>query len=58
MNILARLDKNNNLILAGTFILVVFGTGSVAQSVLSLGQKGDFFAINWGSVVSQFLENI
>ncbi|XP_023336662.1 aquaporin-7 [Eurytemora carolleeae] len=32
----------------GTFILVLFGTGSIAQSVLSLNNKGDFFAINWG----------
>lgn len=33
---------------SGTFILVVFGCGSIAQSVLSLGTKGDFFSINWG----------
>lgn len=32
----------------GTFILVLFGNASVAQSVLSLQHKGDFFAINWG----------
>jgi len=32
----------------GTFILVVFGCGSIAQSVLSLQTKGDFFSINWG----------
>jgi len=32
----------------GTFILVVFGCGSIAQSVLSLQNKGDFFSINWG----------
>ena len=36
------------MIWSGTFILVLFGTGSVAQSVLSLGQKGSFFSINWG----------
>jgi len=39
----------------GTFILVVFGAGSVAQSVLSLGQKGDFFAINWGWAIGVIL---
>ena len=33
---------------SGTFLLVVFGCGSIAQSVLSLGLKGDFFSINWG----------
>jgi len=32
----------------GTFILVLFGNSSIAQSVLSLNNKGDFFAINWG----------
>ena len=35
---------------AGTYILVLFGAGSIAQSVLSLGHKGDFFSINWGYV--------
>ena len=33
---------------SGTYILVLFGTGSIAQSTLSLGHKGDFFSINWG----------
>lgn len=33
---------------AGTFLLLTFGDGSVAQSVLSNGSKGDFFSINWG----------
>merc|ERR1712142_507410 len=33
---------------AGTFLLMAFGDGSVAQSVLSNGSKGDFFSINWG----------
>ena len=33
---------------SGTFILVLFGAGSIAQSTLSLGHKGDFFSINWG----------
>jgi len=32
----------------GTFVLVLFGDASIAQAVLSLGSKGDFFAINWG----------
>jgi len=34
--------------LIGTFILITFGNASVAQSVLSLGNKGDFFSVNWG----------
>ena len=33
---------------SGTFILITFGNASVAQSVLSLGNKGDFFSVNWG----------
>jgi len=32
----------------GTFILVIFGDASVAQSKLTDGKNGDFFAINWG----------
>ena len=28
----------------------LFGTGCVAQSVLSDSAKGDFFSINWGWV--------
>lgn len=32
----------------GTFVLVTFGTASIAQSVLSLRTKGSFFSINWG----------
>lgn len=32
----------------GTFFLVTFGDASVAQSVLSKEEKGDFFSINWG----------
>jgi len=39
----------------GTFLLVVFGCGSIAQSVLSLGLKGDFFSINWGWCVGAVL---
>nr|CAB3222686.1 aquaporin-3 [Phallusia mammillata] len=31
----------------GTFILMVFGNGSVAQSVLSREAKGTFISINW-----------
>ena len=36
------------IMMAGTFVLVCFGTASIAQSVLSLRTKGDFFTINWG----------
>ncbi|KAM0326109.1 hypothetical protein ACHAQA_006702 [Verticillium albo-atrum] len=32
----------------GTFFLVLFGDGVVAQVVLSRGTKGDFQSINWG----------
>ena len=32
----------------GTFILILFGNGSVAQVVLSNGQKGDYQSISWG----------
>lgn len=32
----------------GTFILVLFGDASVAQSVLTDKANGDFFSINWG----------
>jgi len=39
----------------GTFLLVVFGCGSIAQSVLSLGIKGDFFSINWGWCIGAIL---
>jgi MIP family channel proteins len=37
----------------GTFILIVFGVGVVAQTVLSRGLNGSFFAINigWGLAV-------
>jgi hypothetical protein len=34
--------------LSGIFVLVTFGTASIAQSVLSLRTKGSFFSINWG----------
>jgi MIP family channel proteins len=38
----------------GTFILIMFGVGVVAQVVLSGGAKGDFFTINcgWGVAVT------
>jgi len=39
----------------GTFLLVVFGCGSIAQSTLSLGLKGDFFSINWGWCIGAIL---
>ncbi|XP_046635276.1 aquaporin-10-like [Daphnia pulicaria] len=32
----------------GTYILVVIGNGSIAQSQLTNGEKGDYFTINWG----------
>ncbi|XP_063599911.1 aquaporin-3-like isoform X4 [Penaeus indicus] len=32
----------------GTFILVIFGDGSVAQKVLTNNANGDFFSVNWG----------
>lgn len=37
---------------AGTFLLMAFGDGSVAQSVLSGKANGDFFSINWGYAVA------
>ena len=32
----------------GTFILLLFGDGVVAQVVLSKGAKGDYQSISWG----------
>ncbi|EFW18977.1 aquaporin [Coccidioides posadasii str. Silveira] len=32
----------------GVFLLVLFGNGSIAQVVLSKGEKGAFQSINWG----------
>lgn len=32
----------------GTFILLLFGDGVVAQVVLSRGTKGDYQSISWG----------
>lgn len=34
----------------GTFILIMFGDGGVAQVVLSRGQKGDYQSISWAWV--------
>nr|POF07179.1 putative membrane protein [Quercus suber] len=34
----------------GTFILVMFGDGAVAQVVLSSGEKGNYQSIAWGYV--------
>ena len=34
----------------GTFILIMFGDGSVAQVVLSNGDHGDYQSISWGWV--------
>ena len=34
----------------GTFILIMFGDGVVAQVVLSSGEKGDYQSISWGWV--------
>ena len=34
----------------GTFILIMFGDGVVAQVVLSNGEKGDYQSIYWGWV--------
>lgn len=37
----------------GTFILVMFGDGVVAQVVLSNGENGDYQSISWGWVSRQ-----
>lgn len=37
----------------GTFILIMFGDGGVAQVVLSRGEKGDYQSISWAWVSSQ-----
>lgn len=39
----------------GTFVLVLFGAGSSAQSVLSLGQKGGSFSLSWGWAIGGML---
>ena len=33
---------------AGTLVLVIIGNGSLAQAVLSLNTKGNFFSVNFG----------
>ena len=49
----------------GTFILIMFGDGVVAQVVLSNGEKGDYQSITWGwglgvmlGVVSQIMNSV
>ena len=42
------LTDNVYHLVSGTFVLVVFGTASIAQSVLSLRTKGNFLTINFG----------
>jgi len=39
----------------GTCILIIFGDGSVAQSVLSMSAKGGFLSINWSWCVAVML---
>ena len=39
-----------SLVIAGTLILVLVGNGAMAQAVLSLNTKGNFFSVNFGSV--------
>lgn len=39
----------------GTFLLVFMGNGAVAQTVMSGGDRGDFFSINVGYAVAVFL---
>lgn len=46
----------------GTFVMILFGNGSVAQVLLSTGQKtapgangfGDYQSINWGYLLLTF----
>ena len=44
----ANFRSINPFSFSGTFMLVVFGSASVAQTVLSLQNYGDFLSINWG----------
>ncbi|XP_057370629.1 aquaporin-9-like [Daphnia carinata] len=39
----------------GTFVLVAIGNGSVAQSLLTNGEKGNYFTLNWGWGIGCFL---
>jgi aquaglyceroporin related protein len=39
----------------GTFILIMFGDGVVAQVVLSKGEKGDYQSISWGWVSTKLV---
>ena len=32
----------------GTLVLVIIGNGSLAQAVLSVNTKGNFFSVNFG----------
>jgi aquaglyceroporin related protein len=42
----------------GTFILIMFGDGVVAQVVLSGDKAGDYQSISWGWVRHKFVDNI
>jgi aquaglyceroporin related protein len=42
----------------GTFILIMFGDGVVAQVVLSKDQAGDYQSISWGWVRHNLAYNI
>ncbi|KAK3071607.1 glycerol channel [Teratosphaeriaceae sp. CCFEE 6253] len=44
----ASREHNRVLVGIGTFILIMFGDGVVAQVVLSNGEKGDYQSISWG----------
>ena len=41
----------------GTFILIMFGDGVVAQVVLSHGKNGDYQSISWGWVHRRFVKS-
>ncbi|TKA82658.1 hypothetical protein B0A55_00766 [Friedmanniomyces simplex] len=42
----------------GTFILIMFGDGVVAQVVLSNGLKGDYQSISWGWGIGKFEQDV
>lgn len=42
----------------GTFILIMFGDGVVAQVVLSKDKAGDYQSISWGWVRQYLVDNI